>query len=72
MKKKLSLSDLKVQSFVTDIEKKNQNDLMGGATQLLCTTKTLDIIACISQQNYSQCQTCGIACTQPSVCPVNS
>ncbi len=73
MKKKLSLKDLKVQSFVTDIDQKGQQNLIGGQESIiLCTTKTIDVLACYSQMNYSACQTCGIACTSPQNCPANS
>ncbi len=64
MKKKLSLHDLKVSSFVTDIEKK---DIIGGAETKICV-ETMAATQCLSQINFSQCQTCGIACTSPQNC----
>jgi hypothetical protein len=73
MKHKLSLKDLKVQSFVTDIDQKTQGDLMGGQESIaLCTTRTINVLECYSQMNYSACNTCGIACTSPRYCPVES
>jgi len=61
MKKKLQLSDLRVQSFVTETE---QRDLIGGQNTPLCN-KTLPVAACITELNLSQCPTCGVACTTP-------
>lgn len=51
MKKKLSLKDLKVKSFVTEVEKAEE---VKGASGLGC----LDI----SDRFWSVCQTCGIYC----------
>lgn len=73
MKQKLKLKDLKVQSFVTDIDQQSQQDVVGGQESIaLCGTRTIDVLACYSQMNYSQCNTCGIACTSPRYCPVES
>lgn len=47
MKKKLELKDLKVQSFVTEIEK--EQDVNGGAQSLdlqFCTRLSCGIVAC--------------------------
>ena len=49
MKKKLSLKELEVKSFVTNLEK-GKKEVIGGAA--------LDI----SQLIYSACRTCGIVC----------
>ncbi len=57
-KNKLSLSDLKVKSFITDLEKTDQNILKGGAA------KTLPANQCISGMIFSACETCGIVCHQ--------
>ncbi len=60
MKKKLTLKDLKVQSFVTSVTDKEVNALKGGAgpeiTGLLGGN-------CVSLLGLSLCDTCGIVCT---------
>ena len=59
MKKKLSLNDLRVKSFVTSIKNEENKNVIGGAIVL----KTLPLAACISQQAYSACATCQFDCT---------
>lgn len=47
MKKKLKLNDLKVQSFVTEISKKEDKNILGGAKSLnQCTQLSCGIVAC--------------------------
>lgn len=55
MKKKLKLSDLKIESFVTTIDKNNANSVKGGWSQLCptndriqngCQNVTYDISPC--------------------------
>ncbi|MES2628469.1 MAG: pinensin family lanthipeptide [Bacteroidota bacterium] len=54
MKKKLNLKDLQVKSFVTSLEGKQQDQVVGGANTLA--------VGCVSQIVYSACRTCGIIC----------
>lgn len=57
-KNKLALADLKITSFVTNLE---QSQLFGGAlTQV--GAKTLPLGDCVSDMAHSACQTCGIIC----------
>jgi hypothetical protein len=50
--KKLNLSELKVKSFVTDIEKETSHTAKGGATaacsDIICNTTDNSVIICIS------------------------
>lgn len=50
MKKKLSLKDLEVKSFVTEIENGKKQQVVGG------------VAVNISDLLYSACRTCGIVC----------
>lgn len=66
MKKKLKLSDLKVESFVTDLNADQTNNVVGGAATVAdvnCARSAKADTTCISNQFYSVCKTCGIACT---------
>ena len=64
MKKKLKLDDLKVQSFVTDLQQTNTNQILGGAETVagVVCANTLKNTNCISDAVRSLCQTCGIIC----------
>ncbi len=57
-KSKLSLTDLKVSSFITDSEK---SQILGGAITTDCV-RTLPLADCVSDMAYSACRTCGIVC----------
>ena len=64
MKKKLKLEELKVQSFITNL---NQDtvQLIGGAIETVAGIKCADTLNgtnCISDAVHSLCQTCGIIC----------
>ncbi len=59
MKKKLSLQDLKIQSFVTSVNKNINGGAPTGTTNVPNTVKD----KCnVSDQVWSLCQTCGIYC----------
>lgn len=66
--KKLSLKDLHVKSFVTDLEDKDQKDVLGGQGPSLLCPVTLPLDRCITNYQMSNCNTCGIACTSPQNC----
>lgn len=61
MKKKLSLNDLRVKSFVTTIEAGANKNVVGGA--LTIVINTLPVAQCISHKAYSACATCQFDCT---------
>ncbi len=46
MKKKIKLNQLEVKSFVTNLSKNNQSDLMGGATKGNCDSLIIPTYCC--------------------------
>jgi len=78
MPKKLSLDDLKVQSFVTAVNSEEASSIMGGTTQTLCLsihTSCCDTVDSSCYTGYTDpdpvCgEPCGsgIGCTSGSVC----
>ncbi len=66
MKKKLNLSALKVQSFVTTLDPISNGKLNGGAESIAaCTVANSVKNGCdVSDYVHSLCRTCGIVCEQ--------
>jgi len=65
MKKKLKLEDLKIQSFVTAINKDAVNAIGGAAETvagIVCANTLNQGTTCVSDAVRSLCQTCGIVC----------
>lgn len=63
MKKKLSLSEISVKSFITTPQMKSLN---GGGENTLTDNINVQAtyqVACISQKIQSLCGSCGIQCT---------
>jgi hypothetical protein len=80
MKKKLKLNDIKVKSFVTEMDKAETRTIQGGDQSLTPACNT-EVAACINTNAYfcpihpsayDACPTvfsCG-ACTSPHVCTI--
>jgi hypothetical protein len=61
MKKKLSLKEIEVNSFVTSMDNKLQENIKGGAETKLGLCNLLSI-------QHSQCWSCGIQCDETFNC----
>jgi hypothetical protein len=70
-KNKLSLDNLRVTSFVTDLDNAQKDRIMGGAESIVpavCNLTLQHLTNCGIITAYSNCNTCGIACTAQPQC----
>jgi hypothetical protein len=56
MGKKLDLTDLKVQSFVTELDNKNESKIKGGIPPQQQWTRTGEFVCCWMYLTYTECQ----------------